>query len=220
MLLVPPPFIRIRRPYVAAIGATGAGAGSATIPIPTGTQAGDLMICSVCTEVGTIGGNTQGFTAFGGSNGNGLFAASSRLECFYKVATGSDVAPSASLFGSHVIGVIVTLRMAHQVDVFATSGNASSTSITYPTVTTTVENSLIFNVLGYSNTGTVGSYSNANLDGLTQIYNDTTTQDDDGGLAIAIGYKRAVGATGTTTATLSSASTQGRYTFAITPAAS
>ncbi len=218
-LLVPPAYIRIRRPLLVAIGATGAGSASATFTIPSETQTGDLMICSVCTEIGTIGGNTQGFSSIDGSDGNGLFGTSSRLELFSKTATGSDANPSASLGGSHVIGNILTFRRAFgTINAVAHSGNASSTSITFPSVTTTVDNCLILNVIGYSNTGTVGSWSNANLTDFSMIYNDTTTQDDDGGIAIAMGYKTVAGSTGSTTATLSSASTQGRFTIAIAPA--
>lgn len=208
------------RPFIAAIGTVAKGSGNAvSVSPPAGAQAGDLLLCIVGTE---NGGQTapSGYSELSNSpQGNGTFAASTRLGVFSKVHSGSESAVTVGLFGSHTIAVIIAIRNANTtINVNTGSGASSTTSVSCPTATTTVDNCLVLAIVAFSVATTTDSWVNANLAEFAEILDDNTTDDDDGGFAIAAGYKVTAGATGATTATLASASTQGRMTIGIGPA--
>jgi hypothetical protein len=220
MLLTALPFWKPKSgPFIAAIGTVAKGSGNAvSVSPPAGAQAGDLLLCIVGTE---NGGQTapSGYSELSNSpQGNGTFATSTRLGVFSKVHSGSESAVTVGLFGSHTIAVIIAIRNANTtINVNTGSNSGSSTSVSCPTATTTVDGCLVLAIVAFSNATTVGSWANANLADFAEILDDNTTDDDDGGFAIAAGYKVTAGATGATTATLASASTQGRMTIGIAP---
>lgn len=218
-LFVPPAYVKSYRPYVAVIGTVAKGSGNAvSVSPPAEAQAGDLLLCIVGTE---NGGQTapSGYSELSNSpQGNGTFATSTRLGVYSKVHSGSESAVTVGLFGSHTIAVIIAIRNANTtINVNTGSNSGSSTSVSCPTATTTVNNCLVLAVVAFSVATTVGSWANANLTEFGEILDDNTTDDDDGGFAIASGYKATAGATGATTATLASTSTQGRMTIGIAP---
>jgi hypothetical protein len=221
MFFTPPPWIStLRRAYVAAIGTAAKGSGAAvSVTPPAGGIAGDLLLCFVSTENGaqTV---PSGYTEITNSpQGNSTFAASARLGIFSKVHSGSESAVNVGLAGSHVVAVILTIRGANTtLNITAGNNAASSTAVSVPTATTTVPNCLVLAAVAHSVAQSVGSWANANLSSFAEIFDDNTTDDDDGGLAIAAGYKDAAGASGATTATIASTSTQGRITIGIAPA--
>lgn len=208
------------RPFIAAIGTVAKGSGNAvSVSPPAGAQAGDLLLCFVSTE---NGGQTtpSGYSQITNSpQGNSTFAGSARLGVFQKTHSGSESSVTVGLVGSHVVAVIIAIRNASTTLNVTAGSNASSTaSVSCPTATTTVDDCMVLAAVAFSVNTTVGSWANANLADFAEILDEATTDDDDGGLAIALGYKATAGATGATTATLASASTQGRMTIAIGPA--
>ncbi|MCO5080870.1 MAG: hypothetical protein M9955_04330 [Rhizobiaceae bacterium] len=221
MLLTALPFWKPKSgPFIAAIGTVAKGSGSSvSVSPPAGAQAGDLLLCIVGTE---NGGQTapSGYSELSNSpQGNGTFATSTRLGVYSKVHSGSESAVTVGLFGSHTIAVIIAIRNANTtINVNTGSNSGSSTSVSCPTATTTVDGCLVLAVVAFSVATTVSSWANANLADFAEILDDNTTDDDDGGFAIAAGYKLIAGATGATTATLGSSSTQGRMTIGIAPA--
>lgn len=207
------------KPTVAAIGVAAKGSGNAvSVSPPAGAVAGDLLLCFVSTENGAQT-TPSGYTQIANSpQGNSTFAASARLGIFSKVHSGAESAVNVGLTGSHVVAVIIAIRRANTtLNVTAGNNAASSTSVSCPTATTTVPNCLVLAAVAHSVATTVSSWANAGLSDFGEIFDDNTTDDDDGGLAIAAGYKDVAGATGATTATIASTSTQGRMTIGIAP---
>jgi hypothetical protein len=123
------------------------GVTTLTIPIPAGTAAGDVMIAQVMNR------NTATLTAPAGwtSIRRDTSGAEVQVSLFWKVATGSDTAPTFTLSMSfQMAGGIVSYSGAHTTDpIDAHSGSTgNSATATTPSVTTTRPDTRVLRAIG------------------------------------------------------------------------
>ena len=170
----------------------------------------------------------SGWTQFAnGSQGTGTAGGTSatKLSAYYKISDGTDTSVSASVTGGdHVYALVLGLwnqSVSSPIDVAGGDVEASSsTSVSFPAVTTSSPGCFILNCTSYAtdaSTNTLSSISNTNLSDIKYIGSGGTTIGNGGGVSVVSGVKSTAGSTGNTTATLSSASAQGKITIAIAP---
>lgn len=219
-------------PTFVSVGSTASGTGALTVNYPAGYQFGDFLLLVVETanqalpstpvdsgfDWRTIASSPQGTGTAGGTT-------ASRLSMYYYIASpfggGSVSVPDS---GDHQIAYILCFRGVHQFSpIHQSAGNvaaSASTSVTFPSVTTTIPNCLIINaVSNATDTATAqgSSYTNASLSSLTERGDANTTQGNGGGVSVCSGGLASSGSSGSTTATLATSSVQGRITLALTP---
>ncbi|HJX19091.1 MAG TPA: hypothetical protein VJ437_12990 [Acidiferrobacterales bacterium] len=190
---------------VALLFIESAGGQAATLSIPAGFVA-------VANSPQATGGGVTG----------------TRITVFWARATSTAMAtPRVADPGNHVYAQIITYRGV------ITTGNpwnvtgggvkaAASTSVTVTGVTTTVPNTLIVQAVARGNDSAAAAFSaqtNANLTGITERSDAGTASGNGGGFAVWDGVKVTVGATGDTTATVTS-SINAFLTIALRPSAS
>jgi len=149
-----------------------------------------------------------------------------RLTVFWARATSTAMAsPTVADPGNHVFAQIVTYRNVtpDAGDPWDVTGGGTkttaSTSVTVTGVTTTVDNTLIVQIVSRANDANGAAFSaqaNANLTTLTERYDDGTNNGDGGGFVVWDGVKATAGATGNTTATVTS-TTNAFLTIALKP---
>ncbi len=216
-------------PTYQAVGSAVSGTGAISPAWPT-HQSGDvaLLIVETANQAVTLS-TPAGFVAVTNSpQGTGTAAGTSatRLTVFWKRATSSaEATPTVADSGDHQIARIITFRgvtaSGNPWDV--TAGNVASSAsrtVTIPGTTTTVANSLVVAIVARANdssSSSASSWANSNLTSLTERIDGGTTSGNGGGFAVATGVKATAGATGNTTATLSSSSVQGRMCIALKP---
>ena len=214
-------------PTWVAAGTVSASTGAATPGIPTGTTTNDIMLLfaesngqAISTPSGWAQIDTQTTTG-------------TRLSVFWKRATASESAPTVADPGDHVTARIHTIRgcveTGNPYNAFQGGVEATSdTSLSATGTTTTLVNCLV--VVGAtssadittSGTAAWSGWTNASLSSLTERSDDRRTEGDGGCLGVATGGKATAGATGSTTATLStsptsSAGTKAFITIAMQP---
>ena len=160
---------------------------------------------------------------FVGSSGG---IGSTRLTVYWARATsGSMTSPVIGGSYNHVVAVIVTFRGVSSVGnpYEATAGSVkdtASTSTDFPAVTTLTPGTLIVLAaavdLDSNSTNVWSAFTNANLTGLAERVDQTTSTGRGGGLGVATGAFAGPGNTGTTTGTLNSSITT-QMTIALTP---
>lgn len=158
----------------------------------------------------------------------GAGTAGTRLTVFWARATSTAMAsPTVANPGNHVYAQILTYRAVYA------SGNpwdvtgggvkaAASTTVTVTGVTTTVANTLIVQAVARDNNSAAAAFSlqtNGNLTGIAERSDAGTVSGNGGGFAVWDGVKAAAGATGNTTATVTS-SINAFLTVALRPATS
>jgi MSHA biogenesis protein MshQ len=172
-----------------------------------------LFIESAGGEAATLS-TAAGFAAVANSpQATGTTTNGTRITVFWARATSTAMAsPTVADPGNHVYAQILTYR-----GVFA-SGNpwdvtgggvkaAASTSVTVTGVTTTVANTLVVQAVARDNDSAAAAFSaqtNGNLTGIAERSDAGTTQNNGGGFAVWDGIKATAGATGNTTATVTS----------------
>ena len=213
-------------PAFKSVGALGTALGSPTVLWPTHAP-GDLGL--LCIE--TCGGEAvpstpAGWTPIPNSpQATGAGATGTRLTVFYKFATKSnEFGENPADAGDHNSGVIVVFSGVSMVgnpwDVTAggVKGTAS-TSVSLPSVTTTVADTLIVHIATHDldiGTAQFSGQTNAALANLTERADLSSTQGNGGGIAIWTGEKATAGAIGATTATVAS-SVNAMVTIALRP---
>ncbi len=143
----------------------------------------------------------------------GATTAGTQITVFWARATSAAMtAPTVADPGNHVYARIITYRnvinTGNPWDV--TGGGvkaAASTTVTVTGVTTTVPDTLIVQAVARDNDSTAAAFSaqaNANLAGIAERSDAGTTSGNGGGFAVWDGIKATAGATGNTTATVTS----------------
>jgi hypothetical protein len=105
-------------------------------------------------------------------------------------------------------------------DVVAGSTIANSTSISFPAVTTTVNDCEIIQIVTYpfdSFNAEVSGQANAALANITEPFDFGDTTGNGGGFAVTLGEKAVAGAVGNTTATLANTGNMALLTIAMRP---
>ena len=206
---------RAQTPVFQALGAQISGIGAVTVVWPAHAidDVALLFVESAGGEPATLS-TANGFAAVANSpQATGTGTAGTRITVFWARATSAAMAsPVVADPGDHVYAQILTYR-----NVFA-SGNpwdvtgggvkaAASTSVTVTGVTTTVNNTLIVQAVARNNDSTAAAFSaqaNVNLTSITERSDAGTTSSNGGGFAVWDGGKATLGATGATTATVTS----------------
>jgi predicted CxxxxCH...CXXCH cytochrome family protein len=143
----------------------------------------------------------------------GTGTAGTRLAVFWARATSSSMpAPVVADPGDHAYGVILTFRgVVESGDPWDVTGGGSkgtaSTSVTVPSITTSVANTLVV-VAVTKDLDAVAAFAsgwtNANLTSITERFDAGTNSGNGGGIAVMDGGMAAAGSTGDTTATVTS----------------
>jgi MSHA biogenesis protein MshQ len=146
----------------------------------------------------------------------GATTTGTRMTIFWARATSTAMtAPTVTvpaIANSHIYGQIITYRgVANTGNPWDVTGGgvkaAASTSVTVTGVTTTVANTLIVQAVARDNDNAAAAFSaetNANLTAITERSDAGTTTGLGGGFAVWDGGKATAGATGDTTATVTS----------------
>ena len=145
-----------------------------------------------------------------------------KFTLFWKrcAASSGESAPSIPDVGNTIVAQILCYRgCLASGDPFDVAAEAtdSGTNQTSPTITTTVNNAMVFSCCASPGPRTASGWSNANLVSLTERVDIKTTYGSDGSLHIASGTKAAAGATGTTAYVLDSSGYTKSVTFSIKP---
>jgi hypothetical protein len=146
-----------------------------------------------------------------------------KLRTYIAVATTSSMdAPIIANNNDHAYARILTFRGANPTpNVIGSSVKAPvSTSASAPNVMTTVNNTLIVNVITRHNDSAAAAFSawtNPNLQSVDERGDDGTAMANGGGIGVATGVLAAAGASGVTTATVTN-SLNASLTIALAPA--
>jgi len=157
-----------------------------------------------------------------GSSGTATAAALTMFWC--RATSGAMTNPTINKPGDHIGARIITFRgcvaTGDPWDVGSGSNNngASSTSVSIPGATTTVPETLVFGGVAQSldaGGAHFSAWTNANLDNPIERFDEGHTFSFGGGIGAFAGRKITAGAFGSTTATLDTASHQGRILLAL-----
>lgn len=217
-------------PTFVAAGTHVHGTGALSVGLPTGWAEGDLLIIFAESENQNISTPTNWTQLNNSPQGSGTAAndASVRLHVFYKYATSSEGSVTVADSGDHTSAIMHAYRgtaatpglTVSPIEATAGDTGTTSTSVTFPAVTTTVNNCLIVNAIAGSQDTTTpqaSGWTNASLSNVTERSDDYTTDAGGGGISVATGGLATLGSSGSTTATLANTSVQARITFALRP---
>lgn len=217
------------RLYFRSVGAEATGTAAVVPGLPAGWQEDDILILFVNSAneaIATPGGWTE-VSASPQGTGTGATAGAVRLGVFWKRATSGEVAPTVADTGNHTYAVIAAyvdcVDSGDPVDVSAGDTVSSpSSAVTWPTITTTVDDAQIVTLISTGQDAAIGALlpvtiTNANLVDPEVRFDDGSVSSFGGSLSIGDGMKVALGATGTTTATLQNTATQARIVLALKP---
>lgn len=210
-------------PTVAAVGATNSGTGAVTYTLPA-HQLDDVLVL-FCEDGATAGLTAPTNWAHITNSPRPQGANVTAVSIFWKRAiSGSETNPQVPAPANHQVGFAVAFRgvvnNGNPWD-FSPVGNggAAQTTVSATGGTSSVANTLVV-VTAVGNTDTaVNQFSgptNASLANLTTQQQIFTTDGNGGGVVVYTGEKAAAGATGTTTATMTSL-TYSALTFALLP---
>ncbi|OGA41330.1 MAG: hypothetical protein A3G26_10940 [Betaproteobacteria bacterium RIFCSPLOWO2_12_FULL_65_110] len=216
------------QPAYQAAGTQQSGTGAVSPPWPA-HAVGDVALLFVETTGGQAAtlSTPAGFVEVtnspqatgGGTNGT-------RITVFWARATSTSMpTPTVGDPGNHAYARILTYRgVVVTGDPWDVTGGGvkgtASTSVTVTGVTTTVPNTLILQAVARDNDSAAGAFSaqaNANLASIAERSDAGTTSGNGGGIGIWDGVKATAGATGDTTATVTS-SVNAFLTIALKPA--
>lgn len=209
------------------VGASRGAAGDQTPELPSGWQVDDFHLLLVESANEAVPAVSAGWTQLSSSpQGTGVAAGTTatRVTAYYRIAQSSDAAPTVDDAGNHTFSVILGwsgVDTSSPIDAQAGGTASSSTSVSFPNVTTTVANAEIIHLFAWatdSASGQAGAATNGNLTSITERLDEGTTAANGGGISVITGTKASVGAIGNTTLTAAAATVQGLITLALKPA--
>jgi hypothetical protein len=153
--------------------------------------------------------------------------AGSKLQVFWKrAASASEANAQVPDSGDHQTARIITFRgcvtTGNPWDVIGTdTKTTASTTVTWPSVTTTVAETLCVFIASRpddnSSLTVFGAISNANLTGIGEAAENGSTAGHGGGFVVAYGQKATAGAIGSTTSTTTVSTTNAEMVIALKP---
>lgn len=214
-------------PSVAAVGVSTSSLNAITPAFPAGIAAGQtLLTVAECEGVTAPGAYTlpSGWAHVTGSPV--LQGTNTRLWVIWALYDGVMTAPSLGDSGDHNIGQMIAIdgcpTTGNPWNVVATAVEAvSDTSATWPGVTTTVDDTLVLEIASTSadiGTAQISSLTNGNYTSITERMDAATTSGNGGVIVCYSGVKATAGATGQSTATLTTAGFKSLMTIAFPPA--
>lgn len=210
-------------------GAFASGTGNITPALPAGCVADDILLLYVETAnqpVAAPAGWTSVVAASGFGTAGGTTA--TILQGFWKRHSGTESDPTIVDTGDHQLAVILAYRGVvnsgnpWDATPVATSSSTANTGVTFPAVTTVTAGCLIVGAVANVSAANdpTGSYSNANLSGITERADgDAVSIGNGGNLAVFDGTKATAGSTGTTSATVPGGAGKSYITIPLKPAA-
>lgn len=211
-------------------GTFTSGTGDITPPFPSVYTKLDflLLVCSSANqEISAPSGWSTIASAGAGTPGEpggiGAYA-------FYRVATSdSETAPTIADSGDHQTAIIFAFRgvdTINPINVSATAADtAVSTSVSFPSVTTTKDRCTIVHISGIdddqADTSNISAAANSNLYArgstgtIVALHNESISTGYGGGLWAGFSYKLSAGSTGNTTATADSTNNRAYITIAL-----
>ncbi|MEK7488154.1 MAG: hypothetical protein AAB598_02425, partial [Patescibacteria group bacterium] len=215
-------------PTVVNVGAVANGINAITPDMPAGVQTNDILLLFIETsdQAITVSGGTETWTQIANSPVTG--ATGTRLTAFWARASQyNPTSPTTADSGNHQLARMIAFRGAIQTgnpwDVIATDvENTSDTSVSFPSVTTAVADTLIVMALAGdgpdgNSTANFSGWTNASLTGLTEHIDNRVASGDGGLIGAASGIKAAAGVTGATTVTLANSAVKAMMTIALKP---
>lgn len=213
--------------YLVAVGAYTSGTGNISPAMPAGHIANDYALCIAHSAGGEniVLGTANSFAELTNSpSATGTTTSGVKVAAFGKVCAGSsESGPTITDPGNHCGGLILVFAGADTttpVAVTAAAQKASaSTSASAPTVTTPVNDCTVLNIIGRDNDAAGAAFSawaNGSLSSLLEIFDGGTASGNGGGLGILQSFLATAGATGSTTATVTS-SINASFTLALQP---
>lgn len=217
-------------PTVVSVGAIAANAAAVTPGMPANIRTNDLLLLFCETENQAISIATQN----GGSwalittaTGTGVASAADAvmLSIFYDRYNGSQTAPVTSDSGDHQMCRMMAIRGVPPTGtpwVIATgTTEAADQSWSFPSTSTTVANNLVVvagagSLPDATTTTEFGALTNANLSGITERVDNTTTAGTGGSLYVATGTAAAVGDYGASTLTSVTSAVKAMVSIGIT----
>jgi hypothetical protein len=213
-------------PTVVAVGADTGGSATAVTPaFPAGIATDDVLVtvaeCEGVTAPGayTLPANWAHITGSPVQEGT-----NTRLWVIWRRYDGVFTAPSLGDSGDHNHGRMVAIRgcstTGNPWNVAAAAVEAiSDTSATWPGVTTTVDDTLVLEIVAtgadVASTAQLGALSNAAYTSIVEQMDNWVSTGNGGGFGMVTAVKATAGATGQSTATLATASTKALMTVAM-----
>lgn len=216
-------------PTVVNVGAVATGTTSIAPPYPASILANDILL-NICES---IGGENYGVpsgwahaSADGAPTSPVVEGINTQLTVFWRRYDGTGAAPTLTGITNHGIGRMIAIRgcplTGNPWNILSTAASStSSTSASFPGVTTTVPDTLILEVIAtgadVSPAGTtqIGALTNANYTSITERIDDNTPTGNGGVIGLVSGIKATAGATGSSALTLTTAATKAMMTIAM-----
>jgi len=210
-------------PTVVNVGAVTSSASAITPAFPTSIVADDILVTvAECEGVTSPGAYTlpSGWAHITGSPMQE--GTNTRLWVIWRRYDGVFTAPSLGDSGDHNVGRMIAIRgcptTGNPWDVAAAAVEATSdTSATWPGVTTTIPDTLILEIIATGAdiaTAQVGTLTNATYTNIVEQMDNWIITGNGGGVGMVSATKATAGATGQSTATLTTASSKALMTVA------
>jgi hypothetical protein len=208
-------------PSFVAAGTVDSSGISPNPGLPAGHTTDDiLIIMALAEDTGAPSMNTPaGYTLILSQTGG--LSPFWRLNVWYKRDGGSESTPSISgTFGGCVARMLCfrgCKATGSPVDA-SDKSSGSGTSLTFPAITATVNNSMVVNVTGHpgpdaSGTAEFSGWTNATLASITEATDNTVSTDSGQALGSAYGVLTDAVSSGQTTATAATSASFGVITF-------
>jgi hypothetical protein len=214
-------------PTVVNVGAVDSGTTAITPAFPASIIADDILITvAECEGVTAPAAYTlpSGWAHITGSPIQE--GTNTRLWVIWRRYDGVFTAPSLGDSGDHNVGRMIAVRgvplSGNPWNVVAVATEAvSDTSATWPGVTTTADDCLILEIIStgadVASTAQLGALTNANYSSITERMDNWILSGNGGGIGMVSAVKATAGATGQSTATMTTAATKALMTLAIPP---
>jgi hypothetical protein len=208
-------------PTVVAVGAVASGTTTMTPAFPAGIAAADALF-TVCESVG--GQNITLPSGWAHVTGSPVVqSTNTQLTVIWRLYDGVFTAPALSGTVDHCIGRMVSVRgcptTGNPWDVVASAVEAvSDTTATWPGVTTTQAGTLVLEICATSadiSTAQISALTNASYTSITEQIDNATVTGNGGVIICYSGVKGTAGATGQSTATLTTAGFKALMTLAL-----
>lgn len=192
---------------IASVQSGTATNSGATVTKDVATAVGDVLFGIVTQNDGIFGNSfsNYGFTTIFNTSG-----ATPTFESAYRIVDGSE--PSSwtvgqASVGSQVVAAVIRVTGAalDPATFLSSTNNATATNATTTTLTPTIANSLIIEIVANNNGRTTSGYTLATS--APTFTESLDLQNGSGSLAVASGVRPQITATGTATATMSGSAT-------------
>lgn len=219
-------------PTVVSVGAVASSASAITPAFPASITDNDILLtiaeCEGVTAPGayTLPSGWAQVSADGTPVSPVVQGTNTRLTVIWRRYVTGDVAPSLGDAGDHNLGRMIAIRGCPTVgnpwNVVAVAVAAvSDTTAVWPGVTTTTADCLILEIAATSadiGTAQISALTNANYTSITEQIDNAIITGNGGVIICYSGIKATAGATGASTATLTTAGFKALMTLAMAPA--